>query len=129
MAANQTIPQATGRDASRQFPRLLKVPVTLDTDGSTPFRHGRQMLVPERPGIYLIHDLRGVLYVGRTENLYRRFGQHYWRPDNHLLSRAMKATFGQLNFSWMLAPDPLVRIQIETELISWLQPVCNRQIG
>jgi len=109
--------------------QVLNSPIRVKFDGSVAFRHTRQMLIPERPGIYLIHDLRGVLYVGRTENLYRRFGQHYWQSDNELLDRAMRRTFGQLTFTWTILQDPIRRIQLEAALIAWLRPPCNRQIG
>lgn len=32
--------------------------------------------VPETAGVYLIHDLRGTLYVGKSINLRKRFEQH-----------------------------------------------------
>jgi excinuclease UvrABC nuclease subunit len=86
------------------------------------------MLVPRRPGVYLLHDLRGVLYVGSTRNLYRRFHQHYWLTANDLIALAMRQPFGELTFSWFLVADDTQRAALERVLIGWLQPPCNRVI-
>ena len=74
----------------------------------------------------MIHDLRGVLYIGRTRNLYRRFDEHYWFTDNELLSLAMRQSFGELTFSWLIAEDERERADLEHRLIAWLRPACNR---
>src|SRR5262245_13955745 len=100
----------------------------LQPSGSAVFRHTRQMLVPQRAGVYLLHDLRGVLYVGSTSNLYRRFDQHYWLTKNDLIELAMRQPFGQLTFSWFLVADDDRRAALERLLIGWLQPPCNRVI-
>lgn len=105
---------------------LLRMPVDIELSGSTAFRHTRHIYVPKKGGIYLIHDLRGVLYVGRTRNLYRRFDEHYWLTDNELLSLAMRQSFGELTFSWAIAEDKGERADLETRLIAWLRPACNR---
>jgi predicted GIY-YIG superfamily endonuclease len=124
-------------DAHRRGPRsllkkyrqgLLCMPLDVSLNGSVAFRHTRHMLVPEQPGVYLIHDLRGVLYVGRSVNLYRRFDQHYWLTDNRLLSLAMRQSFGEMTFSWVLVEDEAERANLESRLISWLRPACNRLV-
>lgn|SRR5574337_1836658 len=96
--------------------------------GSAAFRHTRQMLVPRRAGVYLLYDLRGVLYVGTTRNLYRRFDQHYWLTANELIEVAMQHPFGDLTFGWILVADDRQRAELERLLISWLRPPCNRRI-
>lgn len=105
---------------------LLHMPVDIELSGSTAFRHTRHIYVPKRAGVYLIHDLRGVLYVGRTRDLYRRFDEHYWLTDNELLSLAMRQSFGELTFSWVIAEDERERADLEHRLIAWLRPACNR---
>ena len=105
---------------------LLHVPPDIELDGSTAFRHTRHVYVPKKGGVYLIHDLRGVLYVGRTCNLYRRFDEHYWFTDNELLSLAMRQSFGEFTFSWILADSEQDRINLECRLVVWLRPACNR---
>lgn len=101
---------------------------TLRLSGSATFRHTRHMLVPRRAGVYLLHDLRGVLYVGSTRNLYRRFHQHYWLTANDLIEQAMRHPFGELTFSWFLVTEDGQRTALERLLIGWLQPPCNRVI-
>ena len=94
--------------------------------GSVPLRRARSFLVPNEPGVYLIHDLRGVLYAGRTTRLQRRFEEHRTTQSNELLVLAQRSAFGALAFSWALVSDGRRRAQLERALVSWLQPVCNR---
>lgn len=94
----------------------------LRLSGSASFRHTRQMLVPRRAGVYLLHDLRGVLYAGSTRNLYCRFHQHYWLTANNLIEQAMRQPFGELTFSWFLVADDHQRGALERVLIGWLRP-------
>lgn len=105
---------------------LLCRAVDVELNGSTAFRHTRQIYVPKEGGVYLIHDLRGVLYVGRTCDLYRRFHEHYWLTDNELPLLALRQSFGELTFSWVIAENEYERADLETRLIAWLRPVCNR---
>ena len=105
---------------------LLQMPLDVDLSGSTPFRHTRHMYVPKKGGVYLVHDLRGVLYVGKSRNLYRRFNEHYWLTDNELLSLAMRQSFGEITFSWVIANEEWKQAELEHNLIAWLRPVCNR---
>jgi predicted GIY-YIG superfamily endonuclease len=86
------------------------------------------MLVPRLAGVYLLHDLRGVLYVGSTRDLYRRFDQHYWLTANDLIEQAMRQPFGELTFSWFLVAEDGRRTALERLLIGWLLPPCNRVI-
>src|SRR4051812_8688529 len=99
---------------------LTHLPAGLELSGSTAFRCTRHMLVPQKPGVYLLHDLRGVLYVGKTRNLYRRFDQHYWLTDNELLALAMRRPFGELAFSWILVDGDNERTDLERRVIAWL---------
>ena len=105
---------------------LLYQAVDIELNGSTAFRHTRQLCIPRRGGVYLIHDLRGVLYVGRTCNLYRRFYEHYWSADNERLSLVLQQPFGDLRFSWAIVENEGERAALETRLIAWLRPICNR---
>ena len=122
----ETPPESPFRLLNRRRQALLNVPVGIELSGSTAFRHTRHIYVPKKGGVYLIHDLRGVLYVGRTRNLYRRFDEHYWLTDNELLSLAMRQSFGDLTFSWAIAESASERADLENRLIAWLRPACNR---
>ena len=110
----------------RRAVRLLEGPFDLTLDGTVQFTHTREWLVPEQVGIYLIHDLRGVLYIGKTTDLRRRFAEHYWICGNELLRLAMRSTVGALLFSWQQSPDEASCAEAERGLISRFQPVCNR---
>jgi excinuclease UvrABC nuclease subunit len=98
----------------------------LKPQSSVAFRHTRTLLIPDRPGVYLIHDLRGVLYVGKTRNLRRRFLEHYWLSDNELLRLALRQSFGAVQFSWWAIEGGVERARLEARLIAWLRPPCNR---
>lgn len=125
-AESPTPPQLRLRVADRRRQALLHMPLDIELSGTTAFRHTRHIYVPKKGGVYLIHDLRGVLYVGRTRNLYRRFDEHYWFTGNELLALAMRQSFGEIAFSWITANDERERIDLESRLIVWLRPACNR---
>lgn len=88
------------------------------------FGRAESLLVPNQAGIYFIHDFRGVLYIGRTENLKERFDQHRWNCKNHRLKKVLKRSVGDLQFSWMLIDFP-EQIQKEKELVRYFTPPCN----
>ena len=119
-------PQSPLSVVEKRRQALLHIPLDVELSGSTAFRHTRHIYVPKNGGVYLIHDLRGVLYVGQTRNLYRRFDEHYWLTVNELLSLAMQQSFGELSFSWITVSDERERIDLESRLIVWLRPACNR---
>lgn len=105
---------------------LLAPAPEFELAGSVPLRRARRFLVPDEPGVYLIHDLRGVLYAGRTVRLQRRFEEHRCAQSNDLLLAAQRSAFGALAFSWTLVRDGRRRAQLERALVTWLRPVCNR---
>lgn len=112
---------------SRELRRgLLNPQPQRDVDGSAPFCAFQSALVPEAGGVYLIHDLRGILYVGRTINLRQRLAQHYWVTENDLLRLALRHRFGEMRFSWFLLDGGRERALLEHDLVGWLQPPCNR---
>lgn len=105
--------------------RLLCSPIDVPIDGTIPFTLSQDLLVPTRLGVYLIHDLRGVLYVGRSTNLKRRFNEHFWQPSNPLLKAALSKPVGKPFFSWVIADWDRME-DIEKQLIRWFDPPCNR---
>lgn len=107
---------------------FLSAPSNVDVDGSVTFRALQRRLVPEVCGVYLVHDLRGVLYVGRSVDLQRRFEEHRLQKANPYLVLALGNPFGDMRFSWIVASDEAEADRLERQLISWLQPACNRLV-
>jgi hypothetical protein len=59
--AVRTVPQPKRLSPLSHDLPLLQVPF-LTPQGSITFRQTRTLLLPDRPGVYLIDDLRGALY-------------------------------------------------------------------
>ena len=108
--------------------RLLTREISWSPDGTVELVLTSEFMVPDDAGVYLIHDLRGVLYVGQTRKLRQRFVQHDRLRRNRLLHLAMSRPVGIMRFSWRLVADEEERSAFERELIASLQPVCNRQL-
>ena len=106
--------------------RRLDLGIRIQLDGSVPFRRTSDVLVPPKGGVYLIHDLRGALYVGRTCDLLRRFQEHEAQPSNPLIAQARAAAVGPIMFSWVVLGDYRRRRAVEAELVAALDPPCNR---
>lgn len=107
---------------------LLRTEVSWSPDGSTELAMACEIFVPSDAGVYMIHDLRGALYVGLSRNLRKRFRQHDHLRRNRLLRLALDKPVGTLKFSWRLVDDEMERIELERHLVSILQPVCNTQL-
>lgn len=112
-------------EQAKSPPAILTAPAPPAINGSAPFRQGRELFIPALGGVYLVHDLRGVLYAGRSVDLRRRFSQHYWECANPFLSLAVSNPVGDLTFSWILADEPF-RGELEAQLIAAYSPPCNR---
>ncbi|WP_373690656.1 GIY-YIG nuclease family protein [Endozoicomonas sp. ISHI1] len=97
----------------------------LALDGETLFTQGHKLVVPDQPGVYVIHDLRGPLYVGKTERLSRRFSQHYYGSHNRPLRNALNISVGSVRFSWIICNNSIRLNELEQEVITMLQPSCN----
>lgn len=108
--------------------RLLTQDISWSPDGTVELVLTREFMVPDDAGVYLIHDLRGVLYVGQSRKLRQRFAQHDRLRRNRLLHLVMNRPVGITRFSWRLVADEEERCVFERELVSTLQPVCNRQL-
>ena len=97
---------------------------TLRLDGTVAYVAGWALLVPAECGVYFVHDLRGFIYIGRTNNLNVRFGQHYWGSHNRALTTALKRPVGQTQFSWLTC-DAEAAVTLEKEYIRGFQPLAN----
>ena len=56
-------------------------------DNSIAYKISSAFLLPKHPGVYFIHDFRGVLYIGESKNLRNRFLQHFYREENLSLKK------------------------------------------
>lgn len=116
--------QGAGRAA--QGALRLDLGIRIDLDGTVPFRRTSDMLLPLVGGVYIIHDLRGALYVGRTGDLLRRFQEHEAQPTNPLILLARRCAVGPIMFSWVVLSDHRRRRAVEAEFVAALDPPCNR---
>lgn len=105
---------------------LITSPPVLDVAGTVRYRPAWALAVPRRPGVYLIHDLRGVIYIGRADDLRRRYEDHLAGSHNIDVVRALRSTIGNLCFSWVLVAAP-EQTELERSLIRSLRPLCNVQ--
>jgi len=99
-------------------------PPTISFDGQVPARAGLSGCVPDEPGVYVFADFRGVLYVGRTDCLRRRFAQHLEGSHNRWLTAALSRPLGAVSFGWVLT-GPAGQPSLERSLISTFRPLCN----
>ncbi|WP_251965935.1 GIY-YIG nuclease family protein [Salinibacter ruber] len=81
--------------------------------------------MPENGGVYRLNDLRGTLYVGKTNSLRRRFQEHL-DPNNWLIQQALQHRDGRLKFGWKAISSSEKRGQQERQLIQYYEPPCNR---
>ena len=115
--------------ASADWRQQLAVdPPQVSFDGDVPARPGLSGCVPDQGGVYLFADFRGVLYVGQTQNLRRRFAQHLNGSHNDWLTRALRRPVGDLRFYWILA-DPRGQAALEQDLIRAFRPLCNQAMN
>lgn len=111
---------------SKRF-RLFQ-PFQMPPHKSVPFALSYALEIPCRGGVYLIADLRGVLYVGRTDDLRRRFKQHFHgTSDNPYLWQATQYPVGHLRLLWSECYGDR-QVELEKILIREFQPPCNRHL-
>jgi predicted GIY-YIG superfamily endonuclease len=81
---------------------------------------------PARPGVYVFRTGSGTLYVGKANNLQRRFrahfGQRRWNVIPVALARVTDA-------DWFEVGSELEALLREAELIRTLRPIVNTQVG
>lgn len=66
------------------------------------FRRNRQKFIPKAAGCYALVSFEGiVLYVGLTNDLRRRFGEHLDSPEKTWLTKKGRAVF----FHWLECND------------------------
>ena len=103
---------------------LIQEPPQVEFDGEAPFKSAFRIRVPESPGVYMISDLRGPLYIGRTYDLYVRYDNHLTYSHNENLRRALDNHLGIVYFRW-IESEASETARLEKELISRMLPLCN----
>ena len=122
-AVTKTEPLAEKDPAKWRLDVIWNPPV-LRLDGTVSYVDGWALLVPAASGVYFIHDLRGFIYIGRTNNLNVRFNQHYWGSHNKALTGALRHPVGQMQFSWLTCEEE-VAVKLEKDYIRGFQPLAN----
>lgn len=107
---------------------LIRDPPLFEPDGAVPYMPTWSLCVPWAPGVYVVSDLRGPLYVGRTAQLRRRFYEHLDDSHNRLLRVALARPVGSTRFYWVLTVGKQA-VMLEHYLISGLVPICNGSSG
>ena len=86
--------------------------------------------IPRRQGLYLFFDAETLLYIGETENLYKRLKKHLEHSDNKGLARWLW-THGtdDMVVEIQVLPDVVSRVRkaLELELIRSRKPIFNVQ--
>lgn len=101
---------------------MTHAPPLLRLEGTVAYMGGWALLVPAEGGLYFIHDIRGIIYIGRTRNLNLRYRRHDWASRNADLVAALKAPVGQVDFSWITCDDR-VAAELERAYIQAFQPL------
>ena len=106
---------------------MLDRRIEFTPDGEVPHDDGYRLAVPQCSGIYVFYDWRGPLYVGKGENLRRRFCEHF-TTHNPYLAAALNSPVGAVKFVWLNVE--LVDLdKVESRIIKELCPICNIRLN
>lgn len=92
------------------------------------FSSSQAIYAPTTTGVYFIHDLRGILYIGLTNNFRERLKQHTWLRKNKNLLNLSKNFFGSLKFSWVEFSSYKEAKKSEKKWIKVFNPICNETL-
>jgi len=106
---------------------MLGRKIVFQPDGEVPHDDGYRLVVPETSGVYLFFDLRGPLYVGKADNLRRRFCNHF-DSHNQQLTTALEFPVGTVRFLWVQVPSTELATT-EAQIIEELCPICNIRLN
>ena len=90
------------------------------------YKLSQNFFVPSAEGVYFIHDKRGFLYIGESNNLRNRFLQHLQREKNLNLTNLIKFPFGDLSFYWVTTNTKLEALKLQKYWIRILKPLTNK---
>ena len=85
--------------------------------------------IPAKPGVYFFNDLRGILYLGETSDLRRRFLEHLKKEKNPKLSALSKNPWGKLTYSWIKKNNKREAEHFETKYLNMFEPICNELLN
>lgn len=94
-------------------------------DGSVNVSTNKNPFLNQLPAVYFFHDLRGIHYIGETENLRFRFFQHIKKNKNLNLKAAILSAFGPMFFSWVVASSKMDALIMQKKWIRVFKPQCN----
>ena len=95
-------------------------------DGEVEFLIGHRVSVPDCPGVYVLYDISGPIYVGRSaRSLHKRFLEHYENTHNKGLRAAIANPIGRLRFAWKATESENETVDLEKRWIQQLSPATN----
>lgn len=94
-------------------------------NGSVNISTNKSPFLSQLPAVYFFHDLRGIHYIGETENLRFRFFQHIKKNKNLSLKAAISSAFGPMFFSWVIASSKMDALIMQKKWIRLFNPQCN----
>lgn len=95
-------------------------------DQNIKYKLSLENFVPKIPGVYFLHDFRGFLYIGETNNLRNRFLQHIKREKNFDLTKLVNNSFGDVYFYWIETSTKLKALKLQKYWIRTLKPFSNK---
>ncbi|MDA9606077.1 GIY-YIG nuclease family protein [bacterium] len=101
-------------------------PLYPNFDKKVSYKLSNNFFIPKREGVYFVHDMRGFLYIGESNNLRNRFLQHLQREKNSDLTNLIKYPFGDLSFYWVTANTKLEAVKLQKYWIRILKPFTNK---
>ena len=125
--------QSIGKSSDQVLKSLSKIsdikkskPIYPQLKKKVIYKLSNSFFIPNSEGIYFIHDLRGFLYIGETNNLRNRFLQHLRREKNLDLVNLIKCPFGDLSFYWVKSNTKLEAVKLQKYWIRILKPFTNK---
>ena len=94
-------------------------------NGSINISANKNPFLSQLPATYFFHDLRGIHYIGETENLRLRFFQHIKKNKNIALKESILSAFGPMFFSWVIASSKMDALIMQKKWIRIFKPKCN----
>ena len=125
-----SVPSLTAGTRQQMKPHVFATPETSlyypNFAGSVRYKASRAFTVPTSPGVYFIHDFRGIHYIGEAQNLEQRFLQHHTNEDNVILKELVRYPFGELRFYWLKTKTKPNAVKLQKYWIRVFQPIANK---